>query len=145
MIAVGIWATQRGGRAVWLVPLSFVLAMLGGGVLALSGVRLPLVESSIAASLVVLGLLVATATRLPLVASAAIVGLFAVAHGYSHGAELPAAASALSYVTGFALATASLLALGAGLGLLSKRLEQLQWTRVAGAAIAVIGVVVAIL
>src|SRR5690349_20741292 len=85
ILAVGIWAAQRGGRGVWLVPVSFTLMMLLGGMLAMSGVRLPLVEPGIAASLIVLGLLVATATLLSLAASAGIVGVFAVVHGYAHG------------------------------------------------------------
>src|SRR5258706_1221304 len=31
MIAVGLWATQLGGKARWIVPASFVTAMLIGG------------------------------------------------------------------------------------------------------------------
>jgi len=31
MIGVGLWAAQRGGRALWLVPLVFVLVMTVGG------------------------------------------------------------------------------------------------------------------
>ena len=30
MIAVGLWAAQIGGRAVWLVPTAFVLTMIAG-------------------------------------------------------------------------------------------------------------------
>jgi len=41
MIAVGLWATQMGGRAVWLVPLTFVTVMALGGVLAWLASPLP--------------------------------------------------------------------------------------------------------
>ena len=41
MIAVGLWAAQHRGRAVWLIPLSFVGVMLLGGILGLAGVYVP--------------------------------------------------------------------------------------------------------
>src|SRR3954447_19298 len=44
MFAVGLWAAQRGGRALWFIPLSFVVVMTLGGVLGMSGVSLPFVE-----------------------------------------------------------------------------------------------------
>ena len=34
MLAVGIWAAQRSGRAIWLVPLSFMSVMALGGAMA---------------------------------------------------------------------------------------------------------------
>ena len=140
MLAVGIWAAQRGGRAIWLVPLSFVLVMMVGGELGMAGVRLPFVEPGIVLSLVVLGLLVATAARLPLSISVLIVALFAVVHGYAHGAEIPTAASGVTYAAGFMLATFCLLAAGLGFGLAMQRMQSSQVVRVAGAAIAVCGV-----
>ena len=36
MTAVGLWAVQRGGRALWLAPLAFLAAMTLGGVLGMS-------------------------------------------------------------------------------------------------------------
>jgi urease accessory protein len=140
MLAVGIWAAQRGGRAIWLVPFCFLLAMALGGALGMTGVRLPFVEPGIVLSLVVLGVLVATAARLPLSISVLIAGLFAVVHGYSHGAEIPAATSGVTYAAGFILATTCLLAAGLGFGLAMQRTQSSQVVRLAGAAIAVCGV-----
>jgi urease accessory protein len=140
MLAVGLWAAQRGGRAMWLVPLCFVAFMTVGGALGMAGVSLPLVEPGIVLSLIVLGALVATGTRLPLGVSMAIVGLFAIAHGYAHGAEIPSAASGATYAAGFALATICLHAIGAGFGLLMQRVNSAQVVRVAGAAIGLCGV-----
>src|SRR5690606_18600986 len=37
MFAVGLWAAQRGGRAVWSLPLTFVSAMIVAGAIALAG------------------------------------------------------------------------------------------------------------
>lgn len=117
MVAVGLWAAQIGGRAVWIVPAAFVGTMGAGFLLGLSGATLPFVEPAIAASVVVLGLLIAMAVRLPAAAGAAVAGLFALFHGYAHASEL-GAAGALSFGAGFALATALLHSAGIGLGLL---------------------------
>jgi hydrogenase/urease accessory protein HupE len=38
MFAVGLWAAQHRGRALWLIPLSFVGVMVLGGILGVAGV-----------------------------------------------------------------------------------------------------------
>lgn len=139
MIAVGLWAAQMGGRAVWRVPLTFVGVMSLGGMLGVAAVPIPCVEGGIVMSLLVLGVLIAAAVRLPLAASAATVGVFALFHGYAHGAEMPLAASGMEYAAGFVLATALLHSSGIALGLLAKSHGRAQWLRLAGAAIAVCG------
>ncbi|HRW65764.1 MAG TPA: HupE/UreJ family protein [Candidatus Competibacter sp.] len=139
MVAVGLWAAQLGGRALWLVPLTFVLTMAVGGALGLLGVPLPMVELGIAGSVVVLGVLVALASRLPLAVSMSLVGLFALFHGYAHGAEMAAESSALWYGLGFMLATATLHALGIGMALAAGRGVPARLVRVGGAAIAASG------
>ncbi|MFB8341018.1 HupE/UreJ family protein [Brucella cytisi] len=123
MVAVGLWASMLGGRALVVVPLSFVGVMLLGFVAALSGVTLPYVEPVILASVIVLGLLVAMAFRASTLTAALIVGFFAFFHGYAHGGEIGSAAF-LSYGAGFALATALLHAAGIGVGLAAGRLLQ---------------------
>ncbi|EEQ95494.1 HupE/UreJ family protein [Brucella intermedia] len=123
MVAVGLWASMLGGRALIAVPLSFVGVMLLGFVAALSGVPIPYVEPVILASVIVLGLLVAVAFRASTPAAALIVGFFAFFHGYAHGGEIGGAAF-LSYGAGFALATALLHAAGIGVGLAAGRALQ---------------------
>jgi urease accessory protein len=140
MVAVGLWAAQRGGRALWLVPLTFVSIMVVGGILGMGGVGIPYVEQGIAASVLVLGIFIASAVRLPLAASAAIVGLFALFHGYAHGAEMPATAAGLAYGTGFVVATASLHLCGISLGLIAQRFASTKLIRYAGGTIAGCGV-----
>ncbi len=66
MVAVGLWATLKGGRALWAWPLAFVAVMLAGGGLGMAQMPLPLVEPVILASVVALGLMVALAVDLPL-------------------------------------------------------------------------------
>jgi urease accessory protein len=144
MLAVGIWAAQRGGRAVWLVPLSFISVMTLGDAIAAAGAQLPLVEPGIVLSLVVLGMFMAAAVRLPLVVSMAIVSLFALVHGYAHGLEIPAAASGVTYAAGFILATAGLTSMGIAFGLLMRKLDYSPSVRLAGAAIALCGVYIGI-
>ena len=41
MVAVGIWASQIGRPAWWVLPLIFLAAMIGGGVLGWLGVPVP--------------------------------------------------------------------------------------------------------
>ena len=108
MIAVGLWAVQRGGCARWLVPLTFVGVMALGEMLGMAAVSLPFAERGIAASVLVLGVLIAAAVRLPVAVSAAIVGMCALFHGHAHGAEMPENASGLLYGLGFTAATAGL-------------------------------------
>lgn len=137
MVAVGLWAAQLGGRALWLVPGAFVAMMLAGGALGLSGIGLPAVETGVAGSVLLLGLLVAFGVRAPLGISMALVGGFALLHGHAHGSEMPAGAGAL-YVLGFTAATAFLHAIGAAIGLTCGARWALRW---GGVGIAAAGVV----
>ena len=141
MVTVGLWAAQRGGRALWAVPVSFMGMMLAGGLLGLNGVALPSVELGIAASLVVLGSLVALAVRPSVWLGAAIVGAFAVFHGHAHGAEAPEAATPALYAAGFVAATGLLHLLGiAGFRSAAVAKAGGLLVRVAGAAVAAAGV-----
>jgi urease accessory protein len=144
MVAVGLLAALVGGRGLWMIPGSFVGAMLVGGALGWAGLSLPLVEFAILASVVVLGAAVAFGRGVPLAAAMALSAAFAVFHGYAHGAEMPAAASALSYGLGFVSATALLHAVGLGSGLVADRIAQRAGqaaVRVGGGAIAALGLV----
>jgi urease accessory protein len=141
MTAVGLWAAQRGGRALWMVPLAFVSIMAFGGMLGMAGFgQIPLIEQAIAASVLVLGIFLAVAARLPMWASILVIGLFAVFHGYAHGAEMPATASGLLYGLGFVLATVTLHLLGIGVGLAAQRTNSMKMVRCAGVAIAACGI-----
>ena len=108
MVAVGVFAFVLGGRALWLVPLSFVGMMMVGFLLGLGAVELPFVELGIALSSVVIGGIAALGRPMPVIGAIAIVGVFAVFHGHAHGAEMPADAGGLTYALGFIAATALL-------------------------------------
>lgn len=138
MVTVGLLASMLGGRALWLVPMSFVAMMLVGGALGMAGVEVPFVELGIVGSVVVLGAAVAFGRPWPLGLAMALVGVFAVFHGHAHGAEMPGDARAAFYAIGFALATALLHGVGIVVGLAFGRYPVAN--RLAGGAIAIAGV-----
>jgi len=142
MIAVGLFAANLGGRALWAVPLSFVSVMALGGALGAAGIAVPFVEAGIAVSVIVLGLAVALRWQAPVTAAMGVVGLFAIFHGHAHGAEMPVDAAGLEYGLGFMLATAALHAVGIGLGIGIARFSRAHAPRaiqIGGAAMAVAG------
>lgn len=134
MVAIGLWAAQQGGKALWAVPAAFVGAMLVGGGLAWSGIALPQAETAIALSVLVLGLLIATRHQWAVTSGMALAAGFAVFHGYAHGLEMPLAASPALYGLGFVLATLGLHGLGIAGSQLGRRA-----VRLAGAGIAATG------
>lgn len=113
MVAVGLWAALAGGRAMLVLPLAFLAAMLAGGLAGAGAQELPVMEPMILASVIVLGAAVALALSLPLWVSAALVAVFGAAHGFAHGVEGPGGAE---YAAGFLIATAALHGLGLALG-----------------------------
>jgi urease accessory protein len=139
MIAVGILATQIGGKALWMLPMTFVALMAGGGLLNLAGLPVPFVEQGIMASVLVFGLLIALSIRLPLVMPLVLVGIFAIFHGFAHVAEMHAGMSPAGYAIGFIAATTILHAIGITLDLAARRLASINFVRLAGAAIAACG------
>jgi urease accessory protein len=105
MVAVGFLAYVLGGRALWLVPASFVAMMAVGGALGIAGVAVPLVEPGIGLSIIVIGMAAALGQKMPVASAMALVGAFAVFHGAAHGAEMPQDSSGLAYAAGFMAAT----------------------------------------
>jgi urease accessory protein len=135
MVAVGLWASQLGRRAMLLLPAVFPFVMALGAVMGVQGMTLPLVEAGIVASMVVLGTAVALGWRVSVALSSVLVGTFALFHGYAHGAEF-GSGSALLYGAGFVLATLLLHLIGLGIGALANRSLVV---RTAGGAIATAG------
>lgn len=145
MIAVGLFAGQLGGRALWLVPAAFVGVMALGGALGVAGVTIPAVEFGIALSVVVLGAAVAFRLKVPVVLAMLLVGVFAVFHGHAHGTEMPETAAGVAYGVGFMLATALLHGAGIGLGYIAAKLADAKGALVVrgvGGAMSVFGLVI---
>ncbi|MFO1146143.1 MAG: HupE/UreJ family protein [Rhodospirillales bacterium] len=91
MMMVGVFAWQLGGRALWLVPITFVLVMALGGALGVAGVDVPFVETGIALSVIVLGAVVAFRVKAPVAIAMALVGLCDLSRSYARlgDAEMP--------------------------------------------------------
>lgn len=139
MIAVGLWGAFLRAPAIWLLPITFPLIMVLGGVMGILNIEIPAVETGIAASAVVLGLLVAFAVKLPVWVAMIIVAVFGVFHGHAHGTELPSAANPVSYAVGFVLATGLLHVFGILFGALSKWEFGKIAVRAGGVGIAAVG------
>lgn len=144
MVAVGLFAVNLGGAALWLVPSAFVGTMIFGGALGYYGWPLPMVEAGIGLSVVVMGLAIAFGVRLPTIGAMALVALFALFHGHAHGTEgVGLGISFLPYAAGFVIATASLHTAGVALGFGLDRLgttRALMLKRVSGSMGALAGV-----
>jgi urease accessory protein len=143
MVMVGILAFQMGGRALWLVPTTFVVAMTLGGALGVAGVNVPFVELGIALSIIVLGAVVALGIQAPTAAAMALVGFFAIFHGHAHGSEMPETAAGIAYGVGFMIATALLHLAGIGAGFAVGRFGESDGTsfvRASGALATVAGI-----
>src|SRR5262249_38163849 len=134
MVAVGIFATQLGGRALWLLPTSFLLAMIVGGALGVAGIHLPLVETMIPVSVGALGAIVCLKVALPVAGAMALVAIAAIFHGLAHGAEMPETTSGLLYGAGFVAATALLHLVGIALGLALNNIGAVAGSRLARGA-----------
>jgi urease accessory protein len=136
MFAVGLLATQLGGRSLWLIPGAFVTPMIAGAILGHMGIDAPGVEYAISFSLVAIALPVAFALSMPAGLAMILVGVFALFHGHAHGGELPMEGELLAYITGFATATALIHAAGIGFALATKGIP----ARVAAGAVGVVGI-----
>ncbi|MDA8140547.1 MAG: HupE/UreJ family protein [Desulfobacteraceae bacterium] len=140
MIAVGLWGAQLGPPAIWLLPVTLPMVMALGGMLGLMGVPVPSIEIAIAVSAMVLGVMVLIEARPKLWLAVLIVASYAIYHGYAHGTELPPGGNGLLYSIGFVMMTGTLHATGILIGLIHRWLAGRMALRLAGACIAMAGV-----
>ncbi|WP_448605034.1 HupE/UreJ family protein [Thermoleptolyngbya sp.] len=143
VVAIGLLAAKQGWGL--LFPLSFLLAALGGTILHLNWVDLPIVEIAIAGSVLMIGLLLWLRKTLPLsgaIAFGILAGLF---HGYAYGESIIGAEPSplAAYLLGFTLIQAAI-AFGAywlGDRLLRRTPERAKALALPGLAIAGLGLV----
>lgn len=137
MVGVGIWASLLAVRkplTAALVPAAFVAMMAVGAAAGFVGMKLPLVEATILASVFVVGGLIVGAIRLPAVLAMAVAGLFAAFHGYAHALEAPTTGTGV-YILGFLAATGLLQMVGLGLGVAVHRALGVAGLRALGGAV----------
>jgi len=130
MVAVGLWAALRGGRALVSWPATFVAAMLvgfslGGAFGAVSGI-----EPAVLATVIVLGGLTAANARMPDGAGLAFVAIFGALHGFAHGADTGGGSP--SFEAGMIATTIALHLAGLSLGLVLKRVGWPEMIRLLG-------------
>jgi urease accessory protein len=113
MLAVGFWAAQLRGIALWALPLTFVSVMSVGGLIGTQGLTIPSAELIILLSVLVLSVLAVRKVRFDTKINVLIVAFFAFFHGYAHGVEIADSADFWSYSVGFL--TATLVLHGAGM------------------------------
>lgn len=143
MVAVGLLSAQIGKRAIWSVPLAFIVAMAIGGVIGYYGGATPLIDIGIAVSLILLGGALALQRRIAELVALIVVAIFALFHGYAHGEAIPADQDLLflgAYVLGFVMSTAGLHIIGALIGFIALRSPRgTLILRVSGVLIALFG------
>ena len=132
MVAVGLWAVQIGGRALWALPCSFIGSMMLGGVVGLCETHLPIVEHGILASIILLGVSLCMAWQPPLLIAVICVGTAGLFHGYAHGSEMPSGATPILFFTGMVASTALLHTFGVAGGLLFRNQNFATLMRAAG-------------
>ncbi len=141
MLSVGAISAQLGGRAVWVVPLTFMTFMVVGGLLGINHIALISVEIGIAVSVIVLGAAMAIENKVSFFIVMLFVGFFAVFHGHAHGVEMPGMVKPGKYVLGFILGTGIIHLLGMVLAFTANALPRGSvFLRLSGVAIACVGV-----
>jgi len=136
MVAVGLLAVRTGHKALWLMPSTFMTAMLGGSLLVAIGVPGgAFVEYGIAVSVLMLGLLMVVSRPVSLLPGMAMVAIAGVFHGHAHAAEMASGGSLEVYAAGFLLATAALHTFGIAAGMALTRTADAKALRYVGAGI----------
>jgi urease accessory protein len=144
MVGVGLWAALLAGRKPVIavaVPGVFLAMMAIGAAAGFAGIKLPLVEAAILASVFAIGGLLIGAVRLPVAWAMAVVGLFAVFHGYAHALEAPPTGAG-GYILGFLAATALLQGAGLAIGWVVHRAVGDRGLRALGGVVIAAGAVV---
>ncbi|MDP3010453.1 MAG: HupE/UreJ family protein, partial [Methylococcales bacterium] len=83
MLAVGIWAAQLRGKAIWLLPLTFVGVMSLGGLAGAAGLFIPSAELIILLSGLVFSVFIVRKIRFSSQTNVIIVAFFAFFHGFA--------------------------------------------------------------
>ena len=132
MVAVGLWAVQIGGSALWILPCSFVVSMIVGGFMGLAGLHFTVAEPGILASVILLGAALGMTWRPGTRIASLFVAAGGFCHGYAHGTEMTPGLSPALFLLGMIAATTLLHGMGVGTGLLIRESRFVLATRIAG-------------
>ncbi len=143
MVSVGIISAQIGGKAIWIVPTTFVIIMTIGGLFGFLLIidEFYFVEVGIIFSVILLGLGISVEKKIPTKLIMVFVGIFGLFHGIAHGIEVPAAANPILFVLGFIFGTTTLHLFGVAIGYFSiKKTISLILLRLTGISFAIYGI-----
>ena len=140
MVSVGIISAQIGGRAIWSVPLTFVMVMILGGITGISAETYKgfneqavtlnglnslnnfldylylIIEYGIIFSVILLGFAITIKKQIPINIVMIFIAFFGLCHGTAHGLEMPWAFNPILFALGFTSGTATLHLFGVGIG-----------------------------
>jgi len=140
MLAVGMISVKIGGKAIWYVPLLFIIVMFLGSNIGIYYPDVVDAEIGISLSILVLGLSLFVTKKIPLFVIYLGVALFALLHGHAHGVEMPSAGDPFYYALGFMSGSAIIHLLGIGLmELIQKSSKSILLTKIVATIISVCG------
>ncbi len=124
ILGIGILSFVHFRSKWYLYFLSFLVAMILGGMLGIGNEATPFIENIILFSVFAVGFLLVLDVKIPAALIAFLLGLFGAVHGYAHGAEMSVNNTALKYISGYALGTMLLGITGMLIGKLISTQEQ---------------------
>ena len=116
MLTIGVWASMQRGRALWVLPLSFMVFMALGASLERIGVHTDFAEIAVMLSLLLMGCVMWTKRQFTLPSALLLTSVIAISHGYVHASEFHDNNDFLPYASGFLISTWLLHLLGLILG-----------------------------
>lgn len=115
LLAAGFWAQRLGKAARWSIPVTLLIALLAGALLAMSGVQWALIEPAMWCSVAVMTWVSLRGTALGMVPSCSLAAAVGILHGYAHAAGLPVERDLLSFTAGILMTSAALVLVGMAL------------------------------
>jgi len=101
IFGTGILGYLLNPKKSYLLIISFVIAMIIGGLLGIDNEATLFIEKVIAFSVLAIGLMIAYNNKINLFLAVLLLSIFGFFHGYAHGAEMAETNTALKYVSGY--------------------------------------------
>jgi len=140
MLAIGVWGAKIGGRAIYLVPLSFLTILFFGALIRLNNYHIQNLEYMIVISVVLLGIVITINKKIYIAIAMVGSAIFGLIHGFAYANELSEGLNTAKYITEFIITTLGLNALGtAGALLILERKRGIQNLRILGLLILIFG------
>jgi urease accessory protein len=139
MFSVGALSVSLRKSAIWMLPATFVIAMVFDGALGLNGIEVAHGEFGVSTSVAALGVCLALGRPTPWWLAYPMVAFFGFLHGHVHGIEAPAHNRDL-YLLGFVTSTIGLHLIGVLSGLIAQEYRRgREVVRGFGAVVSLVG------